>query len=671
MINKMKENKIEFNEENINILEEKINNLNIISDKINKIKENIYSINIDNTLIYQGYIISKENDLIFNDFGKLWINIDNIDDYDKYKLLYKKIFNSPIDNIINNIKNDNKNYIFPLIISYSGNWNNGLFNNDGILNISINKVTKKKDINSDNNENSNNDENINLKENYDIVPIKYNYSGNWNNGLQHGNGHEKHFNNEKYIGTFKYGLRHGTGMLLNKFGRVKYNKDVKWINGKVIGDGDITDFYENGAIKYIGKYNNDMYNGKGILYYNSGLDNINLSYKKYEGQFKNNNYEGKGKLYYSIEELSFFNNIKDNNNSKYNHIKYEGQFKNNNYHGKGVLKFPNNKICYDGNFYNNFINEKNEIIIYYNDGHPLYKGFILNNIKNDNAVDSFDNSHNNYKSFDNYDEYQGKKNNKPSCDCSSCRKKYEKNYEKKSKPFDIYKLLNFHFIPHGKGKYYNILAETNKSTMRYNFLEDGNYNCGKLHGKSIIFYPNNNICIKGSFVDNKMNGLCEKYLNNKKNTKLWNGIFKNNLLISGDIFYKNGKKYYSGKIKYPDNLSIDNIISNDKLGNNMVFYGQSKFYYNNDSNNIEYTGNLDNNKYNGYGTLYSSNGIKKYEGEWVDGRRNGQGNTYYESEIIQYMGTWINDDRNGEGTIFDSEGTMIVTGMFENNELIG
>ena len=422
------------------------------------------------------------------------------------------------------------------------------------------------------------------------------------------------------------------------------------------------------------------------MYYNFEVNNVQL--KKYEGEFKDNNYEGKGKLYYSFEEIEMFKKkIKDfkiPNKDKIkiyqgkigNIIKYEGDFKNNKYHGNGIIKSPTGNICYQGSFYKNYITidtvsygKSKDINIYFHDSHPLYKGGILDvgdeNYDNINKLD--------LEEINNY-IYSPKHINSTSCNCNECKKKYDKhsstiNYENINEIY--YKFLGFKFIPNGNGQYYNIKNQLIK--FRYLYLLEGNFNKGKLSGKCLMFYNNGKKYFQGNFVDNKANGLCYSYNNNDKNTISLDGIFKNNKLVNGTTYYYNEKKKYKGNFDYNlitgllDEMKEKLLLNHKNL---IEFCGNGKYFYNNDGNTVEYSGNFLKSKFHGFGTLYSSVGKIKYEGQWSNNYRNGEGKSYYDNGIIQYMGEWLNDNRNGEGTIFDSEGTMIVNGIFENNELV-
>ena len=51
-------------------------------------------------------------------------------------------------------------------------------------------------------------------------------------------------------------------------------------------------FYDNGGIKYTGTFKNGLYEGKGVEFYENGMN------KKYKGDFKKGKYHGLGTVYY-------------------------------------------------------------------------------------------------------------------------------------------------------------------------------------------------------------------------------------------------------------------------------------------------------------------------------------------------------------------------------------
>ena len=88
--------------------------------------------------------------------------------------------------------------------------------------------------------------------------------------------------------------------MINEFKELKNNNNI--ITNK-------TEIYDNG--KYIGEFKNGMRDGKGIYYWNNG--------DRYEGDFRNGKYEGKGIYYYNNGERyegDYRNHKNINNNFK-------------------------------------------------------------------------------------------------------------------------------------------------------------------------------------------------------------------------------------------------------------------------------------------------------------------------------------------------------------------
>ena len=94
------------------------------------------------------------------------------------------------------------------------------------------------------------------------------YKGNFKDGFKYGYGIEIYKNNESFEGNFVNSLRDGEGIYFNSNGSEK----VKglWDQGSIINTSQITEFWDNGNIKYKGGFNINYWNGKGILYYPSG-----------------------------------------------------------------------------------------------------------------------------------------------------------------------------------------------------------------------------------------------------------------------------------------------------------------------------------------------------------------------------------------------------------------
>ena len=69
-----------------------------------------------------------------------------------------------------------------------------------------------------------------------------------------------------------------------------------------------------------------------------------------------------------------------------------------------------------------------------------------------------------------------------------------------------------------------------------------------------------------------------------------------------------------------------------------------------------YTGEMENDQFNGQGTLRSPSGYK-YIGEWKDGKRNGHGRESKKGTTEgMYAGDWVNGEKNGYGTEYGLAG---------------
>ena len=305
------------------------------------------------------------------------------------------------------------------------------------------------------------------KEYFENGSIKY--DGGFMNGQKNGKGSEFYENgNAKYCGDFLYGEKNGFGIECYENGNKKYEgsftnnmyegegtlyymeineginfnffntinaykiniiNDKKgilyegfWKYGKRNGNG--TEYYNNGELKFAGTFLNDNYHGYGQLFWIS--DGNRFSYL---GYFKDGKKHGEGKINGSQSSLSilfssipFFDNEKSiikeykgnfENDKKegfgtctyINGDKYVGNWKNDLFDGEGEYyinnlifyegKFVKGKKCgegkeyyiegpklgekkYDGSFSNDLYNGYGEY--YYQDG-ECYKGFWNNGLK--------------------------------------------------------------------------------------------------------------------------------------------------------------------------------------------------------------------------------------------------------------------------------------------------
>ena len=145
-----------------------------------------------------------------------------------------------------------------------------------------------------------------------------------------------------YIGQFNNNLREGKGIIYYPNGNIVYEGD--FVNDRFHGKGIFC--WQEGEY-YIGQFQNGKNHGKGTLYYKDGKI-------KYEGDFVNDKFEGQGTYYYEngyIYEGKFKEGLKDGKGTLYTlhngdkKIVYEGNFEKGTFNGKGKYIYEN------GNYY--------------------------------------------------------------------------------------------------------------------------------------------------------------------------------------------------------------------------------------------------------------------------------------------------------------------------------
>ena len=172
-----------------------------------------------------------------------------------------------------------------------------------------------------------------------------------------------------YEGSFREGLRHGTGVLFNNSKLYKYQGG--WTNDKK--DGKCIEIID--GEKFEGLYKNGIREGKCIITYSNKdkfIGNLVNGKKEgygeqfyfktnttYKGEFKNNLYEGKGEIinnngyYFKGEFLAGLRHGDNCIETKKGIKKYEGQFRRDKMNGKGIYEWYSGESkgdIYNGEF---------------------------------------------------------------------------------------------------------------------------------------------------------------------------------------------------------------------------------------------------------------------------------------------------------------------------------
>jgi len=150
-----------------------------------------------------------------------------------------------------------------------------------------------------------------------------------------------------------------------------------------------------------------------------------------------------------------------------------------------------------------------------------------------------------------------------------------------------------------------------------------------------------------------------------KSNQIYNGQFQNGLKNGEGVYTK---QVNNNKMKLACNWRNDlpngegKLLFNDTLYFSGTFkdgnYIKGTMYHSNGK--VQYTGEFENRKYNGYGKLYREDGTKLYEGDFKNDRLCGIGKLYSENEKMLYNGEIENNYPNGEGTIIYGDGSIYI-----------
>ena len=241
-----------------------------------------------------------------------------------------------------------------------------------------------------------------------------------------------------------------------------------------------------------------------------------------------------------------------------------------------------------------------------------------------------------------------------------------------------------------------------------NILDIKIYNYKIISGKYIIFEAkekgkeynsyNDQMIFEGEYLNGKRNGIGKEYkdnylvfegfyLNGKRNGKGVEYTYIGNLKYEGE--YLNGKRHGKGKIySYPCDLEFEGEFLNGKKWSGKGYDNKNNVIYNikEGKGNIKenyFEGEYLNGEKNGKGKEYYSNGVIRFEGEYLKGKRwtgkgydeqnnliyelkDGKGfvKDYDENGYLIYEGEYLNGEKNGKGKLYAFRELIYEGGLF-------
>ena len=473
-------------------------------------------------------------------------------------------------------------------------------------------------------------------------------------------------NIKQYEGNIKNNVYEGRGIIYDESGNIIYKGYFR--EGKYEGYGQQ---YSDKNLIYKGFFHDGKYNGKGNLYENGS--------KKYEGNFYEGEYNGVGIFYVNGEKVS------------------KRLYKNGCFLSKGfVIFYDKNKEIYSGISSDYKPKQGKNLTIYDGKGYKIYKGDFLDFNYNGQGILYFNQNNNIYFSgkFENNNFVNGKLYDLDG------KITYEgtfiNNIPVEGKNIKIYKL-----------KYNSLVYEGDIVNCKYNgkgklyndgyLLYDGEFKDGIYNGKGKLYKGNykNVLIFDGEFKDGIFNGFGKIY---NEEYLYYEGNFINNEIFGNGIkYYKNGKKHIQGDFifknknqkidfefskKYAKGILYDlsgDILCETEIIDFIPKEGKNvKIYYNDEY--LIYEGDFLDYKYHGIGKLYTedleynssdkNNFVLLYEGGFKQNLYEGYGKLYKEFyENLYYEGNFINGVIKGKGIRYYKNGLKKLEGIFGDNNI--
>jgi len=231
------------------------------------------------------------------------------------------------------------------------------------------------------------------------------------------------------------------------------------------------------------------------------------------------------------------------------------------------------------------------------------------------------------------------------------------------------------YFKNGKYEGFGRLYDNNSNELIYiGYFKDNMY-----EGKGIL-YSNKQIKYEGNFYYGKYNGIGTEYIKNgKRKMKFFYG--KPEKECYGILYDNNNNEIYKGLLKEQKPENAKSVSIYDEDGNikyfgdffDFKFHGKGQLYYKNNYNEkdekIYFDGIFEKDKFI-KGTLFSPEGDKVYEGEFIDNiPKEGKNISVYNIDrIIEYIGDLSNGKYNGYGKLVENYSYGVYRGFGKGKE---
>lgn len=193
-------------------------------------------------------------------------------------------------------------------------------------------------------------------------------------------------------------------------------------------------------------------------------------------------------------------------------------------------------------------------------------------------------------------------------------------------------------------------------------IYNGEFSQDKKNGRGTLTYKDGSRYV-GEFINDEKEGRGtlisingDKYIGNWRHNQQ-NGYGVMNA-VDGSVYsgsFVDGIKEGKGSLKYPDGKVLSGIFKNNELVSGFISFPSGETY----------SGELSNNKKNGYGKSVMPLG-ETYVGSFENDERTGVGTLIYQTKE-KYVGEFKNGRRNGKGALYDASGNVIYSGLWSND----